>query len=673
DEFKVEYIAGENGSIEGTTPQTVSYNGSTTEVTATPDEGYHFVGWSDESTLVARSESNVTANATYTATFEKDEFKVEYIAGENGSIEGTTPQTVSYNGSTTEVTATPDEGYHFVGWSDENTVATRSETNVKANATYTANFGKDQFTVTFLDYNESTLKSEQVAYGEDATPPEDPEREGYTFAGWDGKYTSVTKNETVIATYTSNQFPTINYIAGIGGAVTNANEKIEEILEVALGSKAIANTGYTFQNWTRDGVIVSTNENFIPVRVDGIYEAATYKANFAKNVYTVTFLDYNESTLKSEQVAYGEDATPPAEPEREGYTFAGWNGEYTNVIQNTTIIATYTSSEEELNVTINYIAGTGGTVTNTIEIIEGISEVAKGSIATANTGYTFKNWTKNGVVVSTSANFIPVAVEGVYEAATYTANFTAITSGGGGGGSGGGSGGSSETIDEEIPETLPELNREDHFQYIQGYPDNTVRPEGKVTREEVAAVFYRLLANDYRETIKTSAQGFNDVNESRWSAKHIATLANGKIVDGYLDGSFKPGKYITRAELATIASRFDNLSPFESNSFSDVEGHWANEYINSAAQKGWLNGYPDGTFKPNQEITRAEFVTLVNNVLERRVQKENILENSKVFPDLGEDKWYYEAMEEAINSHFYTRLEDSFEKWEEIYFPEIDM
>ncbi|MDY0236038.1 MAG: S-layer homology domain-containing protein, partial [Gudongella sp.] len=270
-------------------------------------------------------------------------------------------------------------------------------------------------------------------------------------------------------------------------------------------------------------------------------------------------------------------------------------------------------------------------------------------------------------VAKATGNFIDETQELVPVTATDSVTVTKKTSGGGGGG------GSTETIDEEVPQALPELNREDHFQYIQGYPDNTVRPEGKVTREEVAAVFYRLLATDYRDSIKTLAQDFNDLDMMRWSNKHIATLANGNIVEGYPDGSFKPGNFITRAELATIASRFDNLSPFESNSFSDIEGHWANKYINSASQKGWVNGYPDGSFKPDQEITRAEFVTLVNNVLERRVHKENILENARMFPDLAESKWYYEAMQESINSHLYIRLEDTFEQWEEIIYPSLEM
>lgn len=234
-----------------------------------------------------------------------------------------------------------------------------------------------------------------------------------------------------------------------------------------------------------------------------------------------------------------------------------------------------------------------------------------------------------------------------------------------------GNGDKVEVIDEPVPEA--QLNKNDHIQYIQGYPDNTVRPEGLITREEVSAVFYRLLETEYKWRMLTLVEGFKDVESNRWSVKHIATLANGSIINGYPDGSFRPSRYITRAELATIASKFDKLSPSESNLFSDISGHWASKYINSAALKGWINGYPDGTFKPDQYITRAEFVTLVNNVLERRVHKEHILPDANKFPDLSETMWYYEAMMEAINSHICIRLEDTYEQWTEIYYPNLDM
>ena len=225
--------------------------------------------------------------------------------------------------------------------------------------------------------------------------------------------------------------------------------------------------------------------------------------------------------------------------------------------------------------------------------------------------------------------------------------------------------------DNEIP--VAELNKKDHFQYIQGYPDNTVRPKGLITREEVAAVFYRLLDQGYRLTILTDKENFIDVDSGRWSLKHIATLSNGNIIEGYPDGSFKPGNPITRAELAAIASKFDKLSAVQENSFTDIEGHWAIEYINSAAAKGWVKGYPDGTFKPDQYITRAEFVTLVNNVLGRKVHKDNISEGAKVFPDLLENMWYYEAMMEAINSHTHKMDENMSESWIEIIYPSLDL
>lgn len=167
---------------------------------------------------------------------------------------------------------------------------------------------------------------------------------------------------------------------------------------------------------------------------------------------------------------------------------------------------------------------------------------------------------------------------------------------------------------------VDKLNMEDHFQYIQGYPDNTVRPEGLITREEVAMVFFRLLTSQYRDSIRTSSHTFQDVKAGRWSEEPIATLSKANIVQGYEDGTFRPGNNITRAELATIASRFDKLSPITNSKFSDIENHWAKEFINSASEKGWVNGYEDGTFRPNKYMTRAEFVSLVNNVLKRELE-----------------------------------------------------
>ena len=215
------------------------------------------------------------------------------------------------------------------------------------------------------------------------------------------------------------------------------------------------------------------------------------------------------------------------------------------------------------------------------------------------------------------------------------------------------------------------LNRDDHFEYIQGYPDNSVRPEGNITREEVSAVFYRLLDKEYKQSIYTLKNNFNDINSSKWSNKHISTLAKGNIVKGYEDNTFKSENFITRAEAAAIASRFDNLESINHN-FSDISGHWAEKYIGSAHNKGWIKGYEDGTFKPDEYITRAEFVTLVNNVLNRGVLYENILDGIKEFKDLDKDQWYYEAMVEAINGHIF-KWENNIEIWQKLEDFNFDM
>lgn len=259
---------------------------------------------------------------------------------------------------------------------------------------------------------------------------------------------------------------------------------------------------------------------------------------------------------------------------------------------------------------------------------------------------------------------------------------------GGSGGSDGGSGGSDyaefkpeeDATIEEDKTPLGKLNTEDHFAYLTGYSDGTVKAKNYLTREEVAAVFFRLLDKQYREEIRSTESNFSDVNASRWSNKHISTLAKSKIISGYTDGTFKPGMKITRAELAAIASRFDKLEANEDHKFSDIKGHWAEKYIASAVKKGWVSGYEDGSFKPDQHITRAEFVVFVNNVLNRHVKIEDILAGAKEFGDLKDkSSWYYCPMKAATNSYlFKEEIEDKahslkYQKWTELISAAIEM
>ena len=232
-----------------------------------------------------------------------------------------------------------------------------------------------------------------------------------------------------------------------------------------------------------------------------------------------------------------------------------------------------------------------------------------------------------------------------------------------GGGGGGGGGGTPSTVipDQEIP--LAELEKVDHFAYIIGYPEGDIRPMNNITREEVAMIFYRLLTDESRDSLLTDANPFTDVESGRWSNRAISTLYNADIISGYPDGTFRPSAPITRAEFATIAAKFDDLDLGSASKFTDIVGHWAEDYITSSENKGWIKGYPDLTFKPQQDITRAEAMTLINNVLERAVPAENIHPDAIFWPDISEDDWYYEAVMEATNSHDYTIEEDGDELW----------
>ncbi len=211
------------------------------------------------------------------------------------------------------------------------------------------------------------------------------------------------------------------------------------------------------------------------------------------------------------------------------------------------------------------------------------------------------------------------------------------------------------------------LDSEDHFAYIIGYPDGTVRPSNYISREEVTTVFYRLLRERNAIDLSTAENIFTDVSLERWSAKAILSMANAGFVKGYEDGSFGPEKYITRAEFATMATRYATLTENKDLSFTDISGHWAEEYINKAANAGWVNGYEDGSFGPQKYITRAEVMTIINRMLTRYVDEEGLHADTKRFTDMDGSEWYYYNVLEATNSHNYERREDGrLEKWTEI-------
>ena len=203
----------------------------------------------------------------------------------------------------------------------------------------------------------------------------------------------------------------------------------------------------------------------------------------------------------------------------------------------------------------------------------------------------------------------------------------------------------------------PQLNRDDHVAYIMGYPDGKVRPEGEITRAEACTIFFRLLTKESRDYYFSKTNDYTDVSRTDWFNNAISTLSNAGIVTGYADGTFRPDQPITRGEMAKIIANFARLGG-ATKSFTDLSGHWAKSYVELAAGNGWIAGYPDGTFGPDKKITRAETVTMINRVLERVPAKESRLLSRSImltFPDNEPGEWYYIAVQEASNSHTYQR------------------
>ena len=235
-------------------------------------------------------------------------------------------------------------------------------------------------------------------------------------------------------------------------------------------------------------------------------------------------------------------------------------------------------------------------------------------------------------------------------------------------GNGGGKKEEKPTVEIKDDDALG-LNNTDHFAYIVGYGNGEVRPQNSITRAEVASIFFRLLEDDVRDANYTRQNKFTDVSNDAWYCSAVSTLSAMGIISGYPDATFRPNASITRAEFAAIATRFDVNGDKTPASFNDIADHWAKDEIAVAANNGWVNGYEDGSFRPQNKITRAETMSLVNRVLNRKPETaEDLLENMTKWTDNADtNAWYYLAVQEATNSHYYKYKENSqYEKWTEL-------
>lgn len=259
-------------------------------------------------------------------------------------------------------------------------------------------------------------------------------------------------------------------------------------------------------------------------------------------------------------------------------------------------------------------------------------------VATSKQGFKFAGWSHDGVIISTDPEYTFVLGKDIDFVATFVKD--------------------------------DQLERVSHNWYLRGYPDGLFNADRMLTRAEMAMVLYRISSDTQRQnTIPENA--FSDVKASEWYTKAITFLKNKNILNGYENGEFRPNAPVTRAEMATMVSRYDSLKSDSNNPFNDVSNeHWAYSYIVSASANNWIKGYPDSSFKPNGFATRAETATLVNRVLDRKIEVADISKaDTMQYTDLLDSHWGYAAIMEATHTHKYTRKTNGFEIWTEIVKP----
>lgn len=212
---------------------------------------------------------------------------------------------------------------------------------------------------------------------------------------------------------------------------------------------------------------------------------------------------------------------------------------------------------------------------------------------------------------------------------------------------------------------VPQLKTDEHFAYIIGDTDGLVRPEANISRAEVVTILFRCLTDESRAYFWSTENPFSDVKQTNWYNNAVSTLCNAGIINGLPDGTFRPNDPITRAEYATMLARFYKIEHSDDVTFSDIEGHWAQEYIVSGAANGYINGDPDGRFRPDEPITRAEAMALTNRVLGRKADRDHLLDGMIKWPDNADTtKWYYADVQEATNSHDCEYVETATTRYE---------
>lgn len=579
--------------------------------------------------------------------------------------------------------------------------------------TYHSNFAPDKTYTTADMPNNSTIPLPGY------TDLDLPENQGYTFAGWntqaDGSGTTYMPGDKVLVDTMSPG----NHLYAIWAKGTGTPYEVHHYLERLEGAypdvpKEKDNLRGETGAWT--AAAAKSYDGFTPmgfaqerIKADG---STVVEIFYTRNSYLLTYKDsLSAGVYASQTYKYGAAVTAIADPTKTGYTFTGWSpavpakmpaealtvyAQWRKTTPDTVVfdpnningktlaakaLTVYSGSApwETFEVVVKEPAGTqrssgtvrlsGGSQSASFTGFDPITFPAAGTYTFTvgevdrNTRYmsydrnlytlTVKVEEKGGMLVISDVYYtnaagrsyrdFPIVFSNTY--GSYTPYVPVVP-----------------------PKTPDKLNADDHFAYVIGYPDGGVHPHATITRAETATIFFRLLTEKTRKDNLTKYHSFRDVPQGAWYNAAVATMAKLKIITGYPDGTFQPDAPVTRAEFAAIAARFDEKSARTTASFRDIYGHWAERYISRSAELGWIRGYTDNTFRPDQSITRAEAMALINRVLNRNPEsKDDLLRSMNIFNDnLDTAKWYYLDVQEAANSHDFIRKANGYEMWKKL-------
>ena len=612
---------------------TVSYD-ELTELPSRPN--YEFTGWyTDKECKQPYSPTLLMSSMDLYAGWKQTAFDVSYFYKDAQNVEtqfGTT-ETYKVKSDVTVRTAHPEkEGYTFTGWTNIANIVTVDTTTGKFimpahHVRFDATFEINQYNVTYKVGTE-VVGTDVYNFDADVAIRPVPTQEGYTFYGWTSKdsafdirgFKMPAHNVVIEGKFEKN--PAKQYTYTVNKHFYN-EKGVEVNVVKGEATPAVENTAVS--ELYKDAAVKQTVDGKTYVYVSGLTTVTDKLEKLTKDVTIDLYYYLN--------VEGGNDI-PDAWEYR--LTFKVVNGSWND--GTSADIVTYVQCKDKK---------TGEAFKDEAVVVPVTRIPAVGD--KPNSGYHAGAWDTS-----------PYDNYKVQKDTVFTYTYAKNSSGGSSGG------GHHRRPTVTIPDDVPTgLNGDDHYAYIVGYPDKTVRPQNGITRAEVATIFFRLLTDETRNANSTKSNSYSDVAAGAWYNHAVSTLSAMGIVKGDSHGKFNPNAPITRAEFAAIAARFDDKANTTTADFSDIASHWAKNEISAASNNGWITGYPDGTFRPDNKITRAEAMTLVNRVLKRLPETEEDLHDDMIKWSDNSDvsQWFYLDVQEATNSHYYQTKENQFEKW----------